>query len=174
MENKAHEWSRFKNSNSWDTFEDEVIKRSRREEDEVQVVEELNKVRHIGDMTMRDLADVIGRYHYKLCDHPESYFVKVFCPGLMEDIRQDVSNTYSSLKVIEAATIIEEDRMGLPAIAHEQEGVEVAVPRHAAESGTKGSASRATARVGDLRLTLLWEHQGLPAFNSPTCRKRST
>ena len=168
---------------------------------------------------MRDFDDVIGRYSYKLCDHPESYFVKVFRRGLMEELRQNVSNSFSSLKAIKAAAIIEEDRMGLPVIARKPEGAVVAVPRQAAESATKGSeaehvvvkdpkidklissmnklqlvlaqslvasvrpkgpvgcctcnergTSSTTARAGDLRLTLLSDHHGLPAFISPTCR----
>ena len=166
-------------------------------------------------MTVRDFDDVIGRYRYKLCDHPESYFVKVFRRGLMEELRQNVSNSFSSLKAIKAAAIIEEDRMGLPVIP---EGAVVAVPRQAAESATKGSeaphavvkdpkidkligsmnklqlvlaqslvasvrpkgpvrcctcnerGTSSTRDAGDLRLTLLPEHHGLPAFISPTCR----
>ena len=53
MEDKAREWSKFKDFNSWDKFEEEVVERFGREEDEVQVVEELNKVRQTGDMTVR-------------------------------------------------------------------------------------------------------------------------
>ena len=73
-------------------------------------------------MTVRDLADLIGRYGLNLRDHTEFYFVKVFRRGLREALRQNVSTSVSSLRAIKAATTIEEDRMGLPAVVREKEG----------------------------------------------------
>ena len=58
-----------------ESFEANVVERFGRDEDEVLVVQELNKVRQTGDMTVRDLAYVIDRFRFKLRDHPESYFV---------------------------------------------------------------------------------------------------
>ena len=73
-------------------------------------------------MTVRDLADLIGRYGLNLRDHTEFYFVKVFRRGLREALRQNVSTSVSSLRAIKAATTIEDDRMRLPAVVHEKEG----------------------------------------------------
>ena len=90
-------------------------------------------MRQTGDMTVRNPADVIGRFRFKLRDHPELYFVIVFRRGLREELRHNIFTSFTTLKAIEAEAIAKEDKMGRSVVV--QDGGEAMA---AARAGMRG------------------------------------